>query len=841
MSSSSATQTTTSVDTFSSSSLSSAVVTSPPTNVTSNSQTAADKTTTTTTPSSVFDTESTLSTLPLPSSISTTNDDGSTSSASSTDTTAASITTSVTSDTSPQAPPTLTSVDTTSVDTFTTTSITSQSIATDPTSVESQTTGGATPATTDTSLISGESQTTTGVAGTEPTTAATSPTTVVDTTSETFTTVTSTGDTTTTVTDTISETSTTVSEQATTTSTDGTTTDTDTRSNTGAKSESQSISTIHTVTETESGSVFDTQIVPETSTHATSAMPLQMVSSTRIAVGFTLKGISTTPPSVTETLSTSTETLTNVNTSDLGILTQNTVHVAEALTLSSVEFKTFVTTEFATSTLSDGKITIVPTLTKTMTGTVKPTYTLQPDEFERKKGPVIGGIVAACLLAVMGASIGIWLCRRRRGRVNAGRRADSIGFWDATSGRVLIPGHPSLTGDRSPNSQEWRPPLIEEVGDDEGELNARARGNIMSERTSGTGSILPVSYQDRRPTTPPLDSVEVHSLMSTGQDDDGTLEFDPSLLSSDGGTHPPNVNNCSSDLSLKGGVRTASLISLSSEPTPTASRLSHSSSRSEQSRGTIRSVNSPFADSNQEAVRNSYWGTTMRPATPQSSLSPGDTTAPKRSETVGLRMSRNAQSSITSSERVWKEIEIEDETTRTPGPVAVLAINPFETRTAPSLMSQVSLLNPPTRPRFRTTLTELIYQSRPPTLPSPTIPAGASPALTDDDSFHPEGLLADPAYVQSRCEVNASQMSLHSLLDHVDYSRPIVESSRQSSAFDGDIIFRMSGATDASAEGGVISNSAENPFRDPVQNDEDLLNDVSPVLIMLQRATNGKT
>ncbi|KAE9405618.1 hypothetical protein BT96DRAFT_988393 [Gymnopus androsaceus JB14] len=77
-----------------------------------------------------------------------------------------------------------------------------------------------------------------------------------------------------------------------------------------------------------------------------------------------------------------------------------------------------------------------------------------------------------------------------------------------------------------------------------------------------------------------------------------------------------------------------------------------------------------------------------------------------------------------------------------------------------------SLLNPPMRPKFTGTLTDLAFLSEPPML-SP-IPPIASPA-DSIDSYHPDGLL-DPALLE---EAGPKRVSTESLVDHVDYSRPI--------------------------------------------------------------------
>jgi hypothetical protein len=413
--------------------------------------------------------------------------------------------------------------------------------------------------------------------------------------------------------------------------------------------------------------------------------------------------------------------------------------------------------------------------------------------FERNKGPILGLSIVAGILLLIAISIGIWVCRRRRRQV-VGRRHNPSPIGDVVTGPVLIRGH-SLPVE---GSWEWRPPLVTEVGDDDHEDDVRVLAgqtpmNAMTEREGSRPSIpAPLmranSYGSAEEgTRPPLD-VEISSVGRSTESSRDTMQFTTSLLSFDTDPITPQIvtSRFSDTSSSQSAPRTASLISLSAEPTPLDGRFSMSSISIPESSGTIPVI-SPFADSfSTEAARNSYWQNSSRSSRTSSSSS---------HESGPIRFNSSDQ------QCGWREVEMEDDLpSRMRGgrastqDIVYQASDPFEDENTPSLMSQVSLisaqsprnsasslLNPPLRPQWTGTLSSLGQRSGPSKAPSlPPIPAVASPALTDD-SFHAEGLLADPAYAQSRSggldDPQRPGFSTHdsfsSLLDHVDYSMPI--------------------------------------------------------------------
>ncbi|KAI3611883.1 hypothetical protein WG66_016164 [Moniliophthora roreri] len=597
------------------------------------------------------------------------------------------------------------------------------------------------------------------------------------------------------------------------------------------------------------GTATPTTILQETTSGAAGTASTVIVSAANPASS-TLVGGTLTVSGATVTASGSgvrgmIDAHTEVNVSDLNILTQSAYVKPEPLTLSSVTVVSYVTTEFTTVTKPDGSITLIPTKTTTIVGTITPTYSIQPNEFERNKGPIIGLTVVAAILALIAIGIGIWVCRRRRRQV-VGRRNNLSPVGDVVTGPVLIRGH-SVPGRRSLASQEWRPPLVAEVGDeDHDDLHTYAGQtplDAMSERERFRPSIpAPLmranSYGSAEEgTRAPLD-IEVSTLSrSTGESSRDTMQFTTSLLSFDVDPATPQIvtSRFSDTSSSQSAARTASLISLSAEPTPLDGRFSMSSISIPESSGTIPVI-SPFADSfSTEAARNSYWGNSGQ-VSRKSSTSSNDSGQP-------IRFSPHKQSG-------WREAETEDAPSRMRGgrastqDVIFQASNPFDDESTPSLMSQISLisaqspphsasslLNPPLRPRWTGTLSDLGQRSGPSKAPSlPPIPSVASPALTDD-SFHAEGLLADPAYAQSRSGSLQipqrpdleTQDSFSSLLDHVDYSMPITSNVNP---FDDEITFSKSTGSEESSTYSVTPEP---------QSQHDFLNDVRPVLSVLQK------
>ncbi|KAJ3800957.1 hypothetical protein GGU11DRAFT_771060 [Lentinula aff. detonsa] len=423
---------------------------------------------------------------------------------------------------------------------------------------------------------------------------------------------------------------------------------------------------------------------------------------------------------------------------------------------SGLETLTELTTEFTTSTLPDGQLTTIPTHTGTTTiVTPSPTGKIEPNPILRNKAAVVGVIIAGVLVIVGGILVLLYALQKRKKRVVWRTKSPDKPYTERP-GRVLIRGHsPDAVNFRRPLAdQEWQPPLISEVGedlerDDEDEqLYFQGPMTLPMVQKEEYGSIMGA----------------VHSYGLVGNDD-----LESSLSSSSIGLRLPKA----------GGDEIGRLISFEENnetisPTATqAGEFNHGWVQADVSTPTDPFVDpDPDPNSSYSAMRSP--GTLKyRPLSQSSSVggtrvfspSLSQLSSPTRAIPDRLRGGTNDSIMGLSSSPVND----------------TLPFNPYTDLNHSSRPS--SLLNPPIRPKFIGTLTDLVLNSsksfsEPPTLPP--IPPVASPSPGESmDSYHPDGLL-DPALLESRSLQSTDsgsrigrEPSSESLVDHVDYTRPI--------------------------------------------------------------------
>ncbi|KIK68416.1 hypothetical protein GYMLUDRAFT_717683 [Collybiopsis luxurians FD-317 M1] len=495
-----------------------------------------------------------------------------------------------------------------------------------------------------------------------------------------------------------------------------------------------------------------------------------------------LSSLTLEAPSTTAAPETSLLTLNSIASSD----SANVVAVvmtasAQASTASGVETLTTLTTEFLTSTLSDGQVTEIPTYTGTVVITVLPTGKVAPNPFLRNKGAIVGVIITGAFIIAAGLLVLIYAVRRRRKRMQLRSRSPEA-LYSERSGRVLIPGHsPGAASPRPLASQEWRPPLVEEVGDEEG------REIDEEEDYPGPGQLLHAPM-----VVPVVPKEDYGSLMGAVHKfasipSEGSIPRPasrsipvPKLASGD----PEVVSTSSSRIS---GL----LISFDEDDmtnTPSRSQSDTNLSSEGGSGGWVQAdvlTPDPFADPQIDSPFDSM--PMIRSETPSTVRY----VALSGASSSQLFSSLATPSPLSSSPRLGVQSEApnrlrggESSTAALIGDIQSTAslASPFESPFDPytdsnssSALGHSSLLNPPRRPKFMGTLTDLIRSSEPPVLP-PIEPV-ASPGESID-SYHADDLL-DPTLLESgsslggNAEGGRGSHSSESLLDYVDYTRPI--------------------------------------------------------------------
>ncbi|KAJ3885826.1 hypothetical protein GG344DRAFT_70186 [Lentinula edodes] len=423
-----------------------------------------------------------------------------------------------------------------------------------------------------------------------------------------------------------------------------------------------------------------------------------------------------------------------------------------ASTASRMETLTELTTELTTSTLPNGQLTTIPTHTGTVTViTPLPTGKIEPNPILRNKAAIIGVIVAGVLIVVGGILVLFYAIRKRRQRVLRRTRSPDTNYTER-SGRVLIQGRsPSITS-RPLTAQEWQPPLVSEVVEDEREDEDE---QFYNGQYQGSVTLPVVQRQDYGSIM-----AAVHSYAAVGNDD-------PSRSSSVLPRHQ----------AVDEKEQTASpakhLISFEEAESNTPRAVSQAG---EAYHGWVQadiSTSDPFADPESESQFSLFSSDTLSKYRPlsqfgaSSSLIFSPLSSPKLLD-PGVNSGepnrlRGGGNSTPGSAGIMVDPEpfFDPYTSHTP-------MTNFDLPSRPS-----SLLNPPIRPKFTGTLTDLAFSSGPPVLPPITPVASPGESI---DSYHPDGLL-DPALLESRSSESTERpgggASSESLVDYVDYTRPI--------------------------------------------------------------------
>ncbi|KAF5366145.1 hypothetical protein D9757_010954 [Collybiopsis confluens] len=449
-------------------------------------------------------------------------------------------------------------------------------------------------------------------------------------------------------------------------------------------------------------------------------------------------------------------------TSSLNVVEAIMTVTPSASTASGVVTLTTLTTAFLTSTLPDGQVTSIPTYTGTVVVTVLPTGKIEPNPFLRNKGAIVGVIVAGALIVAAWVLVLLYAIRKRRQRLRWHKKSPEAPYTER-SGRVLIPGHSSDAGPvRALVTQEWRPPLAEEIGEEE-------EGSDPDEPDDYPGSGQFVHDPMVALIIPKEDYSSlmgaVHNFTSVSGD---------SRVASD---RTPASNSRRPDqevTSFSSGRNSGLLISLDEDKVSSPPSQSHGHSSSENGHsGWVQIDRDPFADpplalgSRLDTPDTVKFGLLRGASSAQlilaSPSTPFVTPIPPRAP---LRL-RGGAGSTGRGEPADSSISVSPFSS---------SYDPYADLDPPFPPSHSSLLNPPQRPKFTETLTDLVRASGFPPIEPVANPLG-SPGESID-SYHPDDLL-DPALVDSRSIVSASaggsaaSPSSESLVDYVDYTRPI--------------------------------------------------------------------
>ncbi|KAF9078646.1 hypothetical protein BDP27DRAFT_1309940 [Rhodocollybia butyracea] len=486
------------------------------------------------------------------------------------------------------------------------------------------------------------------------------------------------------------------------------------------------LSNTSSLTATSTGGLASASVIPATNGLVVSTSALTTFNRTSTILNDTISLVTVTTilpsfvvidPALSDTVDSSVADLTTTPEIVEAIMTAT----PSARTTSGVSILTQLTTEFTTSTLPNGEMTTIPTFTSTVVSTVLPTGHIEPNPLLRDKG-IVGVIVGGVVIVVAIIAALIFAMRKRRKRSRWRSKSPETPYTER-SGRVLIRGHSLGNVSHPLATLEWQPPLVSEIEREEGEQ--REDEEDMAFYSGYQNPVILAAMPQERYSS--IESAIESAIHRKSADDEGST--------------PVSVTPRPSD-----DAQAGPLISFDEENTPT-------------NHGFVRVddlTTDPFADPELEPPTTSTDNDAKN--VPRSGISSPQLVSPVRPSSSSL----NPEPPDDRPTHGLAGITMNSLASQ---------VNPYATFDSPST-SRSSLLNPPLRPQFTGTLTDLVLSSGSPVLP-PILPV-ASPAESVD-SYHPEGLL-DPALLESRSFVGdegVRSKSSESLADYVDYSRPI--------------------------------------------------------------------